>query len=342
MKKLSDKRWMRPVRLLIYAAVRDATMLEQGFYAAEADGLRAHAGVAEVRLTNRLRDVALGDYDGLVSFFYSHSAVAAMLARLRGRPAVVTGGAEQLFPDMAGSRREYLVRLAAFRATAAAAKRILATSTSDHHRMNRLAPWAQGKFDLGFHGAAAVERPATDAPASRPPASFVTICGLDTALNVERKGIPEALAVLAAAAGEFPAAYLTIIGRTTCREMVEQQGHSLGVAGRVRFAGYVSEADKIALLRAHRYYLQLSTYEGFGIGALEALAQGCQVIHSGAGGLTDTIAGFGVTVARADVGRFSVREVPPYAGPADPALADHLSRFRPSVRAGRILQALME
>lgn len=329
-----------PVRILIYAAVRDEKMLEQGFYLAEADGLRAHPRVAEVRLTNRLGEVLRGQYDALVSYFYSHSAAAATFARLRGRPVVVTGGAEQLFPELAASWRQHNIRLTAFRLTAATATRLLATSTSDLHQMRRLAPWATEKIELSFHGAAAVERPATDGVESRPAASFVTICGLDTALNIERKGIPETLALLNASVRDNPDAYLTIIGRTTCRDLVEQHATALGVTGRVRFAGYVSEVDKIALLRAHRYYVQLSTYEGFGIGALEALAQGCQVIHSGAGGLGDTIAHFGVVLPPADAGKFLLAGLPRYAGPADPALAEHLSRFQPSRRADTIVRAM--
>lgn len=328
-------------RLLIYAAVPDERLLGQGFYAAEAAGLRSHPRVREVRLTNRLSVVARGEYDGLVSFFYSHSAVAASLARLRRRPAIATGGGEQLFPELAGSRWLYLARISAFRATALLASRILATSTSDLKRMRKTAWFGRSRLELSFHGASAADTVEVGRPLrDRPPASFVTICGLDTPLNVQRKGIPEALRLLAQVAQQCSSSRLTIIGRTTCRDMVEKHARELGVAERVSFAGYVDEQCKLELLRSHRYYVQLSIYEGFGIGALEALSQGCQVIHSGAGGLIDTISDFGVVLSREEIDGFSLDALPAYTGTSDQRLIRHLSVFRPMARGNAIIHAL--
>ena len=328
-------------KLLIYAAVPDTRMLAQGFYAAEAEGLLGHPEVTAVQLTNRLSEVARADYDGLISFFYSHSAAAALIARLRGRPVVVTGGGEQIFPELAGSRPRYIARIGAFRATALLASRILATSTSDLDRMRKVAWFGRSRIELSFHGARAADRLGEAEPfASRAPGSFVTICGLDTPLNVRRKGIPEAVRLLARASAQCPSARLTIIGRTTCRAMVEEQARELGVADRVSFAGYVDEDTKLALLRASRYYVQLSIYEGFGIGALEALSQGCQIIHSGAGGLADTVNGFGVILPNDQIDDFSLDDLPAYAGGTDERLVGHLAAFRPETRAHTIMRAL--
>jgi hypothetical protein len=325
--------------LLIYAAVPDRDMLNQGFYAAEADGLRAHPCVGQVRLTNRLRDVARGDFDGVIGYFYTHSALACMLARLHGRPSIATGGAEQVFPELASGWRR-LARIIAFHLTAVFARRIVATSTTDLAQMRSLVWFAGDKLMMTFHGAAAVEQAVAAPSDDRTPGSFVTICGLDTSLNIARKGVPEALELLARAIVDCPTAFLTIIGRTTCRSVVEDHARLLGVADRVRFAGYVTEVQKLALLRRHKYYVQMSVYEGFGIGALEALAQGCQVIHSGAGGLADTIADFGVVVPRERVRDFELGALPPYTAPGSPAITRHLARFSPSMRADAILEAL--
>ena len=122
--------------------------------------------------------------------------------------------------------------------------------------------------------------------------------------------------------------------------MVEKQARELGVAERVFFAGYVGEKDKLAILRSHRYYVQLSVYEGFGIGALEALSQGCQVIHSGVGGLIDTIADFGVVLSHEEIDDFSLAALPDYAGSSDDRLVRHLSTFRPVARANAVIYAL--
>ena len=45
-----------------------------------------------------------------------------------------------------------------------------------------------------------------------------------------------------------------------------------------------------------KFYFMLSTYEGFGIAAIEALTAGCCLIHSGRGGLKDAAGEMGVQV----------------------------------------------
>lgn len=329
-------------KILIYAAVPREEMLGQGFYAAEAEGLRNHPDVGEVRLTNRLDEVARRNYDGLVSFFYSSSAAACLLGRLIGRPAIATGGAEQVFPELAENRWRQFIRIAAFRLTVLFARRILATSTSDLVQMRRLLWFGHHKLTLSFHGAAAVEQPFAVASADRPEGSFITICGMDSQANILRKGLPEALKLLAIAAAEYPGAYLTVIGRTTCKSFVDDMAHELGVSDHLRFAGYVTEEHKLHLLRTHRYYVQLSIYEGFGIGALEAIAQGCQVIHSGAGGLADTVADYGVIIPRDRIESFTFAGLPSYGSEKQEALKMHLARFRPALRADAILNALFK
>lgn len=327
--------------ILIYAAVPVKTMLDQTFYAAEADGLRKHSGVATVRLTNRLSEVAKGDYDGLVSYFYSYSALAALLARARGIPVVATGGGEQVFPELASSRRLYIIRVVAFLFTLLFSSRILATSTSDLERMRRVSWFGHSKLILSPHGAPAVEQiNISNHFEHGPDGSLITICGLDTPLNVERKGIPEALKLLAHISTECPHAHLTIVGRTTCRPMVENLARQLDVADRLFFAGYVSEEEKLTLLRTHRYYVQLSIYEGFGVGALEALAQGCRIIHSGVGGLTDTVADFGIIVPRDAIDKFSLSSVPPQKIDHDSRLKQHLQHFLPATRSATIWHSL--
>jgi glycosyltransferase involved in cell wall biosynthesis len=315
-------------------------MLEQGFYAAEADGLRAHSSVRSVVCTNRIADVVRMPYDGLLSYFYSHSALTAAIARVRGKRVVVTGGGEQVFRGSMSTAVNYWMRLTAFQWTALSANRVLATSTADYNRMRQLAFFGDGNIDLSYHGAPAADR---FTPANfgneRPRGSLVTICGMDTEQNVRRKGAYEAVALLKQIAGIYPDASLTIIGRDTCKALVEERARQLGEQGRVRFTGYVTEEQKLHLLRESRFYVQLSEYEGFGIGALEALAQGCHVIHSGVGGLLDTINGFGTTLRRDQIEQFDPRTFAEYR-PNLSRLRDHLEQFLVIHRADAIVSAL--
>ncbi len=58
--------------------------------------------------------------------------------------------------------------------------------------------------------------------------------------------------------------------------------HALGIAGRVRFPGAVSAAEKLALYHTAAAYVAPSRYEGFGLTPLEAMACGTPVIAAGA------------------------------------------------------------
>lgn len=62
-----------------------------------------------------------------------------------------------------------------------------------------------------------------------------------------------------------------------------------GCADYVHITGYISEADKVALLSGALAYIQPSFYEGFGLPPLEAMACGSAVISSNAASLPEVI-----------------------------------------------------
>lgn len=326
-------------RLLLYAAVPDPAMLKQGFYAAEVEGLLRQPSVAEVRVTNRLGDVWRMPFDGLVCYFYSYSAAAALLARLRGKPVVATGGAEQVFRSMAPSLSTFLVRIILFCFTLLFANRILATSSTDYRQMRKIGCFRRSAIRLSFHGADAVGRiDAANFSVRRSPGSLVTICGMDTAENIRRKGLLRAIDLLARVRERHPDARLVVIGRTTCAHLARDHAARLSCEDAVVFAGYVSEEEKIRLLRTSRYYVQLSEYEGFGIGALEALAMGCQVVHSNVGGLRDSVAGYGLVLPLDGIAEFDT--MAPYTIGDWPQFEQHMAQFGVDRRANAILDAL--
>lgn len=63
-------------------------------------------------------------------------------------------------------------------------------------------------------------------------------------------------------------------------EPIERRASELGIADRVRFTGYVADADLPALLAGALAFVFPSLYEGFGIPVLEAMACGAPVITS--------------------------------------------------------------
>jgi glycosyltransferase involved in cell wall biosynthesis len=325
--------------LLLYAAVVDPGMLRQGFYAAEVAGLLEHPSVEKVLVTNRLEDVRTWDYDGVVSYFYSYSAFVAFRARLRGKPVVATGGGEQVFRSMAPSLLTYLGRVMLFWMTLLFVNRILATSSTDYQRMRRLGWFRRSAIELGFHSAEVVDRlDRAHFGNARAAGSMVTICGMDTAENMRRKGLFRAFELLARTRRRIPDARLTVIGRTTCVELAREEAARLGCADAIDFVGYVSDEAKVDILRASRYYVQLSEYEGFGIGALEALALGCEVVHSNVGGLRDSVADYGVVLPGGEPRDLDLAR--PYAIADWDMFERHMAQFKVRRRADTILHAL--
>ena len=80
---------------------------------------------------------------------------------------------------------------------------------------------------------------------------------------------------------------LVVIGDGPLREILEQQARRLGAAGRIRFAGYVSDERKWQILANSDLYVSTSHHEGFGISYLEALCMGLPVVCYNCGGQVD-------------------------------------------------------
>lgn len=71
--------------------------------------------------------------------------------------------------------------------------------------------------------------------------------------------------------------------------------------GAVRFVGFVSEAQKLALYRGARAFVFPSSYEGFGYPALEAIACGVPVVASDASSLPEVVGDAGVLLQPQDI-----------------------------------------
>lgn len=82
---------------------------------------------------------------------------------------------------------------------------------------------------------------------------------------------------------------LEIAGTGPDRERLERLVHSLDLTARVRFLGFISEADKLSLLRRSWATLLASPKEGWGISNLEAAACGTPVIAADAPGVRESV-----------------------------------------------------
>jgi glycosyltransferase involved in cell wall biosynthesis len=125
------------------------------------------------------------------------------------------------------------------------------------------------------------------------------------------KGVDIAIRALAVAREQRPEIALDIAGTGVDRPRLERLAESLGVTGAVRFRGFVSEAEKLHLLRSTWANIFPSPKEGWGITNIEAAASGTPSLASDSPGLRDSVrhGESGFLVPHGDVNALAARMV---------------------------------
>jgi glycosyltransferase involved in cell wall biosynthesis len=102
------------------------------------------------------------------------------------------------------------------------------------------------------------------------------------------KSIDHLFAAVAMIQANFPNLAVEIIGTGDDEPRLRQRAVALGVASRVRFAGYVSTERKVELLRRSWVVVCPSLKEGWGLTNIEANACGTPVVCADVAGLRDS------------------------------------------------------
>lgn len=103
------------------------------------------------------------------------------------------------------------------------------------------------------------------------------------------KGVDLLLGAVAHLRDRGVAVRLLVAGKGPDRARLEGLVRSRGLADRVRFLGFVSDDEKVALMRRSWIHLLTSPREGWGITNLEAAACGTPTVASDAPGLRDSV-----------------------------------------------------
>jgi glycosyltransferase involved in cell wall biosynthesis len=185
---------------------------------------------------------------------------------------------EQVSPDRFSRRKRFLMaRLISH--SGRMARRILTISESTKRDIARFYPHLAKKTEVIYLG--------NKFPASLPPEGasrmhFIFVGTLEPGKNLAL--LLKAFARLEPAHGQR----LIVVGA-----MGWKQSHlpellaSLRIADRVDFKGYVSDADLMDLYGRSLALVQASSYEGFGLPVIEAMACGCPVIAARNSGLVE-------------------------------------------------------
>jgi len=162
------------------------------------------------------------------------------------------------------------------------ATRLIAPTRATADRVCALAPEAAARMTVIWEAADEYFRPPEDVDAARKQAALLTG---DTSpylllvgANAPTKRHAWAISAFAAAVGR--PWRLVLLQRRKARDGLVRLAQRLNVADRVIWLEAVERKNVVTLIQAAGALLQPSTYEGFGLPVVEAMACGCPVIAS--------------------------------------------------------------
>lgn len=117
-----------------------------------------------------------------------------------------------------------------------------------------------------------------------------------------RKNVPALLQAFARIAPQIPDHSLVIAGRPGWHyDQFLQQYRQIGLQNRLHFTGYVAQEDLPAVYNMADCFVYPSTYEGFGLPVLEAMACGAPVITTNVSSMPEIVADAGILLPPQDV-----------------------------------------
>lgn len=284
-------------RVIFYSSVKNKELFHiQRFYHIDI-GLIKSLGYS-VYESNRILDfLCFWKYDIAFIYFYKFGLFPAIISRFFKKKVYFTGGIDNL-EQSTTVRKNYLLQKIFFKLCYIFSDNCILVSTSDENNVRKI---YRGKLPqrtcLSFH-TIDVEKFIT-VDLSEKQNAFSTIAWMENIENVYRKGVDKALTVFRylTEKEEYSDAKLYIIGKEgEGSDYLKKLCVDMKMSDNVIFTGSIDEELKVDILKRSKYYFQLSTFEGFGIAAIEALAAKNIVIHSGKGGLKETINDYGIKV----------------------------------------------
>ena len=114
---------------------------------------------------------------------------------------------------------------------------------------------------------------------------------LGIARLAENKRISKVLEAMALLKSRYPYLRLEWVGADFggLRAGLERQVANLGLSGRVRFHGAVSDGELVRLLERAHLFVSASSYEGFGLSTIEAMSAATPVVVTSVGAHSDVI-----------------------------------------------------
>lgn len=248
----------------------------------------------EVVVCNRYRDIPLR-FDVMYVWWWTYALVPVLLARLLGRPSIVTGVFNFRFENKSHGAdyfaRPLYQRLLIRLATQAADANLFVSE----REFKEVPPFFKLKRSHYFPCAVGEEYFAAN-QSSAPRAGLLNIAWSGSE-NLKRKGVWDILEAMRLLKERGVELHLTLAGkRGEAFPELERRIVELGLQDRVTAVGEVTAAEKLALFGRSKLYLQPSYFEGFGLATAEAMAAGCCVITCDVGEVKNVVADAGLYI----------------------------------------------
>jgi glycosyltransferase involved in cell wall biosynthesis len=209
-----------------------------------------------------------------------------------------------LFPELHTLPKRYFFRLFIHLSRRRAAA-IIADSESTRQDAIRLAQVPPGKIHTVLLGVTPDFHPESDPAVLQSvrlkyqlPERFLLFVGL----LEPRKNLPALLQAFASLPSQQPEVRLVIVGRQGWMyEQTLRLVQELGLAEKVHFTGYVDQSDLPQVYNLAQMAIYPSTYEGFGLPVLEAMACGTPVITTDVSSMPEIAGVAGVLVPPGDI-----------------------------------------
>jgi len=281
--------------ILFYSSVKTKKMFSiQKFYRIDISILKDLG--YRVKLSNSILDFFLfWKYDIAFIYFYRYGLLPAFISKLFGKKVIFTGGIDYLDKEYAGLKSYTLQKIFFIFCNVFSDKNIL-VSNSDVLNVKKIVNnFKKDKFPISYHVINVDDFVCGNIHNRKK--IFCTIAWMLRVENVIRKGVDKSILLFKEIYyndSDFRMVIIGPIGEGTdyLKEIIKKEK----LEDVITFTGAIDENEKIDILKESTIYSQLSIYEGFGIAAIEALAAGNLVVHSGKGGLSDAIGNNGILV----------------------------------------------